>query len=154
MIFVRGNHEDHLWLDELEQQSEEPIIPIDAYKRVYHLKTGQPWIFQKGNEQVTILGIGRIAAPTGEENLRQGKYLQEYEVERLYQLPQQPLNILLTHDARPDFVLLERGVKSKGSTGMEEIKDILDSYRPPYHFFGHYGGPPRCAPIAMAERFQ
>lgn len=143
MIFVRGNHEDHVWLDGLEQYDEEPIVPIDAYRRVYLLKTGLPWIFQKEGEQITLLGIGRIAAPSGEKNLQQGKYIQEYEKRRLSQREQQPLDILLTHDARPDFVLLKQGIKSKGSTGMKEIKDLLDRERPAYHFFGHYGGPPQ-----------
>ena len=146
MIFVRGNHEDHIWLNELEQRNEDTIVPIDAYKRVYNLKTGLPWIFQKGKEHITILGIGRIAAPLGEGDLQQDKYIQDYEVKRLTQLKQQPLDILLTHDARPDFVLLERGVKSKGSTGMGEIKDLLERYRPSYHFFGHYGGSPQVRP--------
>jgi Icc-related predicted phosphoesterase len=146
MIFVRGNHEDHIWLNQQEQQSIESIFPIDAYKRVYNLKTGLPWTFQKGNEQITILGVGRIAAPAGEVNKQQDKYIQDYEVKRLQQLGQQSLDILLTHDARHDFVLMERGVKSKGSTGMKEIADLLGKHQPAYHFFGHYGGPPQVRP--------
>ncbi len=143
MISVRGNHEDHLWLDQLERQREDIIVPVDAYKRVYILKTGLPWTFQQGSEQLTALGIGRVAAPAGEVDRQQGKYIQSSEKERLAQLKQQPFDILLTHDARPDFVLWERGVKIKGSTGMQEIGKLLDKTQPAYHFFGHYGGPPQ-----------
>ncbi|MDQ2714242.1 MAG: metallophosphoesterase [Chloroflexota bacterium] len=143
MIFVRGNHEDHAWLDELEHQSADSIFPVDAYKRVYNLKTGLPWTFHKDDEQITILGIGRVEAPAGEEDQHQGKYIQNYEAERIYQLEHQPIDILLTHHSRPDFVILERGVKIKASSGMKEIEYILDRDRPAYHFFGHYGGPPQ-----------
>jgi Icc-related predicted phosphoesterase len=141
MISVRGNHEDHTWLDELERQSSEAIFAIDAYKRVYNLKTGVPWTFQKGNEQLTILGVGRVEAQETEEYQRPGKYIQKYEQRRLYALDATAIDVLLTHDARPDFVILERGVKIKVSSGMPEIAYLLDRDRPPYHFFGHYGGP-------------
>jgi hypothetical protein len=140
MVFVRGNHEDHGWLDGLEQQSEEPIFPIDAYRRVYHLKTGQPWLFQRGNEQITIMGIGRIGAPPGAEDQHQSKYIQRYEAERLAHRQHKPFDILLTHDARPNFVRF--GYSGKSASGMTEIGDLLDKDRPMYHFFGHYGGSP------------
>jgi Icc-related predicted phosphoesterase len=143
LIFVRGNHEDHDWLDELEQASEESIFPIDAYQRVFNLKTGLPWTFQQGDEQITVLGIGRISPKPEEEERQQGKYIQPYETERLAQLKKTPIDVLLTHHSRTDFVILERGVKIKAVTGMKEIDDILDQNQPAYHFFGHYGGPPQ-----------
>ncbi|SRR5712692_3094462 len=143
MIFVRGNHEDHGWLDELERGSDGPIFPVDAYRRVYNLKTGLPWTFQKGDEQITVLGIGRIGAPAEEEHPQQGKYIQRYESKRVYGQEQSAIDILLTHHSRPDFVIVERGVKIKASTGMKEIAYFLERSRPAYHFFGHYGGAPQ-----------
>lgn len=146
MIFVRGNHEDHNWLDELERSSSRTIFPIDVYQRVYNLKTGLPWTFYCKNEQMTILGIGRINPPATGEDIRQGKYIQEYEYKQIYALEKTSLDVLLTHDARPDFVLLEGGVKIKASTGMQEIGYILDRDQPAYHFFGHYGGALQARP--------
>ena len=143
MVFVRGNHEDHGWLDELEQQSKDAIFPVDPYQRVYNLKTGIPWTFQKGKQQITVLGIGRISPSSEDADQQQGKYIQHYESERVYQLPETPIDVLLTHHSRRDFVVLERGIKIKASTGMQEIEHILDRDRPAYHFFGHYGGPPQ-----------
>lgn len=141
LIFVRGNHEDHAWLDELEQQSKGAIFPVDAYQRVYNLKTGVPWTFRKGKHQITVLGIGRISPASIDTDPQQSKFIQPYESERVYQLPQTPIDVLLTHHSRRDFVILERGVKIKASTGMQEIEHILDLDKPAYHFFGHYGGP-------------
>ena len=143
MIFVRGNHEDHTWLDELEQQHKGATFPIDAYKRVYNLKTGLPWIFQKGREQITVLGIGRIGPSDEEEDRQHARYIQRYESERISSLEKTPIDVLLTHHSRTNFVILERGVKIKASTGMGEIESILDRDQPAYHFFGHYGGPPQ-----------
>lgn len=141
MIFVRGNHEDHAWLDELEQQSKDTIFPIDVYQRVYNLKTGLSWTFQQHDEQITVLGIGRIGAVPEEEDSQQARYIQHYEAERLAQRAKTPIDVLLTHHSRTDFVILERGVKIKASTGMQEINAALDEDQPAYHFFGHYGGP-------------
>lgn len=143
LIFVRGNHEDHAWLDEQEQQHQGAIFPVDVYQRVYNLKTGIPWNFQQHGEQITVLGIGRISPPEGEADLQQGKYIQPYESERVYRLENTTIDVLLSHHSRTDFVILDRGVKIKASTGMAEIEHILDLYQPAYHFFGHYGGPPQ-----------
>lgn len=143
MIFVRGNHEDHIWLNELEQAEEGPIFPIDVYQRVFHLKTGLPWTFQQGSEQITVLGIGRVNPPDDEPERHLQKYIQPYEAERIARMEKGPVDVLLTHHSRTDFVLLERGVKIKASTGMQEIEYILDLFQPSYHFFGHYGGPPQ-----------
>lgn len=143
LIFVRGNHEDHDWLDGLEQQSMDAIFPVDIYQRVYNLKTGLPWTFQKKNESITVLGIGRINPPAGEVDPHHGKYIQPYESERVKQSKDTSIDVLLTHHSRTDFVILDRGVKIKASTGMPEIEYVLDRYQPAYHFFGHYGGPPQ-----------
>ncbi len=134
MIFVRGNHEDHLWLDALEQSANAPIFPIDAYQRLFCLKTGVPYTFSQGTETITLLGIGRIAQPDGASHPRP-QHIQPYELERLYQLePFQP-DVLLTHDSARDAIF--------PGAGMEEITLLLDRYQPCYHFFGHYGGPCR-----------
>ncbi len=143
LVFVRGNHEDHAWLDKLERQHKEAIFPIDAYRRIFNLKTGLPWTFQRRNEQIMVLGIGRIAPSLKAEDQQDARYIQQYESERIYGLDNMSVDVLLTHHSRTDFVILERGVKIKASTGMKEIEYILGRDKPVYHFFGHYGGPPQ-----------
>jgi hypothetical protein len=87
-----------------------------------------PYTFSVNDEKISILGIGRIAPPVGEKE-RKSKYIQREEVERLYDLGKTEVDILLTHDSALDSVT--RG------WGMEEIRLILDAYKPPYHFHGH-----------------
>lgn len=128
MVFVRGNHEDHRWLDSLEQKSNSPIYPIDAYQRVFCLKTGVPYRFEKNGQALEILGIGRIA----HQDSSQDYHLQPYESQKLKRLGRSQPNILLTHDSATDAIY--------SGSGMDEIRAVLDRYKPSYHFFGHYGG--------------
>lgn len=135
MIFVRGNHEDHPWLDKLEQETTGAIFPVDAYRRVFCLKTGVPYTFSRQGEQISLLGIGRIGARDSEEDPQHEKYIQPYELERISRLGSEPVDVLLTHDAPYG--------KIYANSGIEEIGPVLEQYRPAYHFFGHYGGPCR-----------
>lgn len=132
MIFVRGNHEDHAWLDELEQQYDDPTFPIDAYQRVWCMKSGAAYHFRAGDESINIFGIGRVGALPGEQDEKQPKYIQPYEAQRINHIPSQKIDILLTHDSALDFVTV--------NFGMEEIRLMLDIFRPHYHFHGHVGG--------------
>lgn len=133
LIFVRGNHEDHAWLDTLERHSDrnEALFPIDAYRRVYCLKTGLPYTLRSGAASVVVLGIGRIGPPFGEPEGDKPKYLQDDERERLYELETVSLDVLLTHDVP------STGAGIEPRPGMEEIRLILDTYPPTYHFYGH-----------------
>jgi hypothetical protein len=138
MIFARGNHEDHAWLDALERQMKGPLFPIDAYRRIHCLQTGAPYTLRASDgsgESLTILGVGRIGAPSGAATPRKPKYIQEYEEERLYDLGSLALDVLLTHDVPRH--------SHAPHTGMDEIRLILETYKPRYHFYGHTEEPYR-----------
>ncbi len=126
MIFVRGNHEDHFWLDALEGEASEPIFSVDAYNRIFCLKTGVPYTATAGADAVSLLGIGRVGQPLGAQ--AKPRYLQPDESERLYSLGSSRPDILLTHDVPLD---------APGGRGMEEIRLILDACAPRYYFYGH-----------------
>jgi hypothetical protein len=132
LLFVRGNHEDHAWLDAREQQTKSCCFPVDTYWRLWCLKTGVPYTFHRGDETITILGIGRIGRPASSEKAKP-HYIQPYEQQRLEQLSDTPIDILLTHDAPRDRIY--------PGSGSLEIEQALLCHEPQYHFFGHYGGP-------------
>lgn len=135
LLFVRGNHEDHAWLDSLERRAATaPLFPVDAYQRLWCLKTGIPYPFQRANETITIPGIGRIGRPTTSQREKL-HYIQLAERQRLERLGAAPIDLLLTHDATRDAIY--------PSSGSLEISQALQHQRPAYHFFGHYGGPTR-----------
>lgn len=141
LVFVRGNHEDHAWLDELEEKSPptNAIFPVDFYQRIYCLKAGVPYHFESAaGEKLSVLGIGRIGA--GERQLNSA-HIQPHEIERLFRYKASlPIDILLTHDLaawdknQPRPANLERL-----RDGVPEIRQALNRYQPRYHFFGHVG---------------
>jgi Icc-related predicted phosphoesterase len=132
MVFVRGNHEDHRWLDELERLSgSEPLFRIDVYRRIFCLKTGVPYRHTVGDETISIIGIGRVGLPE-DSHKREDKHIQAYESRRLWDVGVDRCNVLLTHDTALDAVTIR--------AGMQEICDALDLFEPAYHFHGHIGG--------------
>ena len=138
MIFVRGNHEDHTWLDAVERGAgAAPLFPIDAYQRVCCVRTGMPYTLRAEDRQATLLGIGRIASPPGVSYPSEAKYAQVSELARLYALGPAQVDILLTHDVPPTNL-------NRRSLGMAAIRLALDEYRPLYHFYGHTDEPYRC----------
>lgn len=142
LLFVRGNHEDHAWLDTLEQRGPTPAFPVDVYQRLYCLKTGVPFLFTHGEETLTILGIGRIGRPAAARKDRP-HYLQPHEKQRLSQLGPGALDVLLTHDGACDQIY--------PGSGSEEIGSICERLHPVYHVFGHYGGPCRYKQTGSGE---
>lgn len=134
LLFVRGNHEDHVWLDTREQRAKGCCFPVDAYWRIWCLKTGVPYTFHQEDETITILGIGRIGRPASSKKAKL-HYIQPDEQHRLEQLGDTPVDILLTHDAPGDRIY--------PGSGSLEIEQALLRHQPRYHFYGHYGGPAR-----------
>lgn len=132
MICVRGNHEDHTFLDNLEKvYAKEVRFPIDVYKRIWVCKTGFAQTFELGDEKLSFVGIGRIGDRKGRD---EAQFIQEYEKKQLRKLlkTREHFDILLTHDKDS---LSERGY------GMEEILDILTHLIFHYQFHGHTGEP-------------
>ncbi|MGF1506373.1 MAG: metallophosphoesterase [Anaerolineae bacterium] len=130
LVFVRGNHEDHEWLDRLETASREPIFQVDVYGRVFCLKTGAPYTFEARGDTLRIMGIGRIT-PRSRRRAATSVDIQPYERRRLKRNEHEPVDILLTPDRAAE----------PGTNGMTEIRDYLALRRPAYHFHGHVGGP-------------
>ena len=133
MIFVRGNHEDHEVLDELEARHAGSPFPVDVYARVWCLPTGIPHVLADGNTALTLLGVGRVGPPDGEPDYWKAKYVQAGERERLDRLDIEGIDVLLTHDAARDSLV--------PGFGMQQIRDLIDVFGPAYHLHGHTGGP-------------
>lgn len=131
MICVRGNHEDHDFLDELENKSTASRFSIDVYKRVWMCKTGLPQELNVGEETLRFAGIGRIGDRKGRSEKR---FIQDYEREALQHLhkTKEDFDVLITHD--------KAGMLA-GDYGMSEIRGLLDHAIFHWHFYGHTGEP-------------
>ena len=132
MICVRGNHEDHDFLDNLEKKSPEPMFPIDAYKRVFVCKTGIKQQLKCRNDLISFVGIGRIGYAKESNEKDEKQFIQEYEKLKIKKLlkTKESFDLLLTHD--------NHGSSIRGC-GMSEIREVLDKVVFEYHFYGHTG---------------
>lgn len=150
MLCVRGNHEDHAFLDKLENESKAAVFPIDVYQRVFVCRSGVP-ITVSGHGQLTetrekvngsvsdkptsesctLVGVGRIG---DRKNRDEPIFIQDYERVALNKLAksQVDVDILLTHDKPSES---ERGY------GSVEIAQLLDQVAFGFHFYGHTGEP-------------
>lgn len=132
MICVRGNHEDHDFLD-AQEQAHAPAtrFPIDVYKRVWVCRTGCVQEFSTASEKLLFAGIGRIGDRKGRSEKR---FIQDYERAEVKKLirSKTDLDILITHD---------KDTTGDPGYGMEEIRTVLDELIIHYHFYGHTGKP-------------
>lgn len=133
MLCVRGNHEDQPFLDRLEANASGSSFTCDCYQRIHVLKSGCIHAVPTSESSLNILGVGRVGPPSSESDVLLDKYIQPYEQDRLAQVSLEEINILLTHDARRNFI--------RTGIGMQEISAVLDTANPAYHFFGHTGEP-------------
>jgi len=131
MICVRGNHEDHEYLNQLEEVAGNSRFPIDIYKRVYVCKSGEIQQFEKGHEILSFVGIGRIGDRKGRAA---EQFVQDYERTKINKLRKikAMFDILISHD---------KDDQSQRGYGMAEIRMILDNVVFQYHFYGHTGEP-------------
>lgn len=132
MICVRGNHEDHVFLDNLEKENcQSNLFPIDAYGRVFVCKSGLRQELQLENEVLTFVGIGRIGDRKGRSEKR---FIQDYERKEVNKLlkTKETFDVLITHD---------KAGGGQTDYGMTEIREVLDNVIFHYHFYGHTGEP-------------
>ena len=132
MICVRGNHEDHDFLDNLEQSHpDEALFPIDAYQRVFVCKSGHIQYFEKDGMTLSFVGIGRIGDRKGRNH---PAFIQDYErraIKKLYKT-KNIFDLLLSHD---------KDDASQRGYGSAEIRGLLDNVIFQHHFYGHTGEP-------------
>lgn len=132
MYAVRGNHENHDFLDKLENQSTDlPYFVIDCYQKVRVLKTGHVFILDNGQDNISLVGIGRIGDKKGRDDK---KFIQDYDRKQLQKLYKNcgDIDLLITHDKQRESI---RGC------GSDEIDEALNKIAFSYHFYGHTGEP-------------
>ncbi|MPV85232.1 metallophosphoesterase family protein [Ostreibacterium oceani] len=132
MICVRGNHEDHDFLDDLEKEnSHTNWFPIDVYEKVFVCKSGVKQVLRTENEILSFVGIGRIGDRKGRTEKR---FIQDYERKAIKKL-------LKTSDTFDCLITHDKDDREKNGYGMPEIRDVLDKVIFYYHFYGHTGEP-------------
>lgn len=132
MICVRGNHEDHDFLDDLEKENpHKSMFPIDVYERVFVCRSGLEQKLETEDGFLNFVGIGRIGDRKGRSEKR---FIQDYERKEIRKLlkTKNTFDVLITHD---------KDDSSQRGYGMAEIREVLDNIIFHYHFYGHTGEP-------------
>ncbi len=136
MYAVRGNHEDHEFLNKLEKQSDEASFPIDVYGKIRVCKTGHLQTFKNEKVELNWVGIGRTGSRKFSQKDKE-QYIQPYEIDALNKLTssknKKQIDLLISHDSALHFTTKD--------FGMQQIRDFLLKKKPFYHFFGHTGQP-------------
>lgn len=133
-VFIKGNHEDFVWLD---AQPSTEVLP-----NMHYLKNGQVFELRDGDEVLHVGGVGGCYGPSNFE--RRGATLQGY-AKRHYTRDELAtlsaridLDIVLTHDA-PAGVRFDRHRRGEGfvseAAGLDEL---LVKTQPRVCFFGHH----------------
>jgi len=133
-LFIKGNHEDFLWLD---AQPTSEVLP-----GLHYLRNGHVRELTAGNETLRVGGIGGCHGPSNFE--RPSRHLQGYakrhytrdEIELLSE--EINLDIVLTHEA-PAGVRFPRHRRGEGfiSEAMG-LDTLLSRTQPRVCFFGHH----------------
>lgn len=135
MVFIRGNHEDFQYLLELEGAESGPV-PVDAYQRIFYLKSGVPFDYVKGEHSVCIAGLGGISDEEGVAVKKDGDvFYTNADVKRLSALGSR-VDIFLSHEA-PFGGAVSIHPKYEGA-GSHDVKAFMHDFHPAYHFCGHY----------------
>ncbi|MBX3251749.1 MAG: metallophosphoesterase [Myxococcales bacterium] len=133
-IFIKGNHEDFVWLD---AQPTTDILP-----GLHYLRNGATFDLTDDDGVIRIGGVGGCYGPTNYE--RRSASLQGYskrhytqdEIERLAQV--EGIDVVLTHDA-PAGVTFPRHRQGDGWVSNARGLDVLLARaRPRVCFFGHH----------------
>jgi predicted phosphodiesterase len=133
-IFIKGNHEDFVWLD---AQPTPEVLP-----GLFYLRNGRTMDLRDGREVIRVGGVGGCYGPA--DFVRRSTHLRGYakrhythdEIEALCKV--EIVDILLVHDA-PAGVQFQRHRRRIGwvseAAGLDQL---VASVRPKVCFFGHH----------------
>lgn len=131
MLFIKGNHDDFLWLEQIQRGSTAPV-PVDPYGKIQFLPSGMPYTFTKDGCSLTVLGLGG--------NAKAGRHFDElasesYSGRELTQVRRHidAADVLITHDAPYGSFFPD--------SGSHDVTELMATSRIPFHFCGHYHKP-------------
>jgi len=133
-LFIKGNHEDFVWLD---NQPDPEVLP-----GLFYLRNGQRFNITEGDETITVGGLGGCFGPSDYgcrsrdlQGYRKRHYTRD-EIDAL--IDSGWTDVLLVHDA-PTGVVFERHRRGAGwASESEGLDDLVLGVRPQICLFGHH----------------
>ncbi|MEW6207442.1 MAG: metallophosphoesterase [Acidobacteriota bacterium] len=136
LIFIPGNHEDFIFLDEREQSSpaNEAIYSVSEDGRISALKSGRIWTFECAGERARVAGISGVANRRHKKGRHLRYHLSDEDALRLAAEGPLSFDILISHDC-PDGLQVE---DYRGMSGSPSLRFVIEETQPRYAFFAHY----------------
>ncbi|MEM7028837.1 MAG: metallophosphoesterase [Chloroflexota bacterium] len=123
IYFVRGNHEDFTWLDQLTNQAPSATVPVDPFDFFHYVPDGSVLQF----EGYHIAFLGGVEERTDAAAIRQQPYA------ALMAQPEKTVDLLISHQGPYGC-----SVSSQGDIyGSKKISVLLDQLKPTFHVGGH-----------------
>lgn len=136
LVFIPGNHEDFLFLDERERESSvyEAVYSVSEDGRIKALKSGRVWTFESGEENVRVAGISGVANRRHKKGRPMRYHLSDEDALELAAEGPESFDILISHDC-PDGLSVE---DYRGMSGSPSLRFVIEETQPRYAFFAHY----------------
>ncbi len=132
-IFVRGNHEDFIFLDEMKAAPGE-LVSVDAYGKILYLAEGV-CRYQIGKEVVTIGALGGISHRGKPGQSARTLHYTKTEVRKLRAYGS-GVDIFLSHE--PPYGAARAIHPRYQHAGSEDVAQYIQEFAPTFHFCGHY----------------
>jgi hypothetical protein len=142
LVFIKGNHEDFEFLEEVGRGAQEPV-PVDAFGRIQYLPNGVRWTFRCRGIALSIGVLGGLADGDGPGATAVSPFYTASEVRRL-RANGAPLDVLLSHE--PPRGAAEVLHPKYAGAGSPEVRAFLREIGARYHFCGHYHEPGKRLP--------
>lgn len=135
-VFIRGNHEDFVFLDEVARGAAGPAA-VDAFGRIAYLPSGVPLALTGRGVTLRVAGLGGVSLDGGHGYDPVSEHYTAREVRALRALD--GVDVLLSHEpARGSGAPLGPRFAERGS---RDVAELLAALRPRYHFCGHWHEP-------------
>lgn len=134
-FFIRGNHEDFVYLDEVARGAKGPV-PVDAFERIHYLPNGQRFELSRRGATLRVAALGGISHQGGAGH--DPIHYTTHDV-RVLSKSSEPVDVLLTHEPAYDSGRA-LGPHYAGQ-GSRDVARLLSELRPQYHFCGHWHEP-------------
>lgn len=129
MYFIKGNHDDFEFLDEMSHGCNYPVT-VDHYAKMHYMRSGLITGIYVRNIRLNVGALGGVSTRDGHPGKDpRSQFYTRAEVRELRAAGNE-LDIFLSHQA-PLGTLNESG-------GSIDVLDFIDLYEPRYHFCGHH----------------
>lgn len=141
LVFIRGNHEDFVFLSEIAAGDGAPPYPTDPYAKILYLPNGRRFTFRRGPHALSVGALGGISCEgggPGDDPV--SPFYTAAEARRLR--AGGVLDVLLSHE--PPLGAAATLHPRYAAAGSRDVLSLVRECAPRFHFCGHYhepGGP-------------